>query len=254
MIPADAKGFMRFDRIDDALKYGEMIANSSFPSDAFKGKVGDVLVAIQFGLELGLAPMQALQNIAVINGRPSLYGDAMLAVCKVGADYEWVEEWIEGDADDMVAHCKAKRVGEPVHEMTFSVMDARRARLWGKAGAWTSNPKRMLQMRARSFCLRDVFPHLLKGMVAVEEAQDYEDLRFKRHVKPHEAIEAKPTLTADQIVHVLQKMIEEHQIPSEEIDEIKKRLGLGEFNELIAQQENAMKLLNYWHKKYGAQS
>ena len=116
MIP-ETRGFMRFERIEDAMKYGEMIANSTFCPEAFRGKAGDVLVAIQFGLELGLLPMQALQNIAVIKGRPSLYGDAMLAVCKAGADYESVAEWIEIDDEDggMTAFWTAKRQGDSAY-------------------------------------------------------------------------------------------------------------------------------------------
>jgi hypothetical protein len=55
----------------------------------------------------------------------------------------------------------------------FSVADAKRAGLWGKSGPWTQYPRRMLQLRARGFALRDAFPDVLKGLVTAEEAQDY---------------------------------------------------------------------------------
>ena len=48
----------------------------------FQAKPNNILVAVQWGFEIGLAPMQALQNIAVINGRPSLWGDSLLALVK----------------------------------------------------------------------------------------------------------------------------------------------------------------------------
>ena len=51
-------------------------------------------------------------------------------------------------------------------------MDAKRAGLWTKAGPWQTYPRRMLQMRARSFALRDAFPDVLKGLISVEEALD----------------------------------------------------------------------------------
>ncbi len=86
------------------------------------------MLAVQLGSEVGLRPMQALQNIAVINGRPAVWGDAL--------------------------------------------MDAKRAGLWTKAGPWQTYPRRMLQMRARSFALRDAFPDVLKGLISVEEALD----------------------------------------------------------------------------------
>ena len=60
---------------------------------------------------------------------------------------------------------------------TFSQEDAKRANLWGKAGPWTAYPKRMLQMRARSFALRDSFPDALKGVGISEEVRDYQPMK-----------------------------------------------------------------------------
>ena len=51
--------------------------------------------------------MQSLQNIAVINGRPSLWGDALIAVCKAHPDWGGMkEEYIEEEAK---AVCTIKR-------------------------------------------------------------------------------------------------------------------------------------------------
>ena len=50
--------------------------------------------------------------------------------------------------------------------------DAKRAGLYGKQGPWQQYPKRMLQMRARAWALRDVFPDVLRGVHVAEEAQD----------------------------------------------------------------------------------
>lgn len=51
--------------------------------------------------------------------------------------------------------------------------DAAKAGLKGKQGPWTQYPKRMMQMRARSWALRDVFPDVLRGMPVAEEVMDY---------------------------------------------------------------------------------
>jgi hypothetical protein len=87
---------------------------------------------------------------------------------------EFISEAVEGDGDQMVATCVAKRRGYPAPSaVKFSVADAKKAGLWGKSGPWTQYPKRMLQLRARGFALRDAFPDVLKGLVTAEEAQDY---------------------------------------------------------------------------------
>jgi hypothetical protein len=158
----------------DAMKFGEMVANSDFAPKDFRGKPASCVLAIQAGAEIGLSPMQALQSIAVVNGRCSIFGDAALAVVKASPVCEYVTESVEGDGDQMVATCTAKRRGYPTPTVVrFGVADAKKASLWGKSGPWTQYPKRMLQMRARGFALRDAFPDVLKGLVTAEEAHDY---------------------------------------------------------------------------------
>lgn len=159
---------------DDAFRFATMVAKSDFAPKDFKGKPESCLLAIQHGSEIGLSPMQSLQNIACINGRPAIWGDAALAVAMASAVCESVTETIDGEGDNMVATCSAKRRGyERPTVVRFSVADAKKAGLWGKSGPWTQYPRRMLQLRARGFALRDAFPDVLKGLVTAEEAQDY---------------------------------------------------------------------------------
>lgn len=158
----------------DAMSFGKMVADSEFAPKDFRGKPASCVLAIQAGAEIGLSPMQALQSIAVVNGRPSIFGDAALAVVKASPVCEYVTEAVEGDGESMVATCTAKRRGYPQPTVVrFTVADAKKASLWGKSGPWTQYPKRMLQMRARGFALRDAFPDVLRGLVTAEEAQDY---------------------------------------------------------------------------------
>jgi hypothetical protein len=159
---------------DDAFRFSKMVAASDFAPKDFRGKPESCLLAIQHGSEIGLSPMQSLQNIACINGRPAIWGDAALAVAMASPVCESVTETIDGEGDNMVATCTAKRRGyEKPTVVRFSVADAKKASLWGKSGPWTQYPRRMLQLRARGFALRDAFPDVLKGLVTAEEAQDY---------------------------------------------------------------------------------
>jgi len=137
-----------------------------------------IIVATQMGLELGLHPMQAIQNIAVINGRPTVWGDTMLAVCQgSGAfDHSAWKEYFEGDpgTDGRTAVCECRRVAsDMIVRRTFSVGDAKRAKLWTKSGPWQDYPQRMLQLRARAFALRDAFAAELRGFQCTEEVRDY---------------------------------------------------------------------------------
>jgi len=97
---------------EDAFRFPSWWQPAYFGPKDFRGKPESCLLAIQHGAELGLSPMQSLQSIAVVNGRPSVYGDTALAVCKGSPVCEWVRETIEGEGEHMVAVCQAKRRGD----------------------------------------------------------------------------------------------------------------------------------------------
>lgn len=153
---------------EQALTFAQYLADSSMVPKDFKGNAGNCLIAMQWGMEVGLKPLQALQNIAVINGRPSLWGDSVIAIVRSSPLCEYVSESDDGNT----ATCRVKRVGEPETFRTFSMEDAKTAGLAGKEGPWRQYPKRMRQMRARAFALRDVFPDVLRGMPIAEELMD----------------------------------------------------------------------------------
>lgn len=189
----------------EAMEYAKLIADTDMVPKDFRGKPGNVLVAIQMGAEIGLPPTQALQNIAVINGRPSLWGDAVLAL--VTASPECVDI-IESD-DGHTATCTIKRRNKTDVVRTFSMDDAQLAGLSGKPGPWTQYPARMRQMRARSFAVRDAFPHLLRGIAVAEEVMDIP--REPRDVTPRpsqpEALPHYPAASFNQNFPIWEKAI-----------------------------------------------
>ena len=170
------QGTLRPRNFPELIEMARMLAHSTLVPNAFRGQVGDVLVAIQMGGEVGLSPMASLRNIAVINGRPSIWGDALLALVQSHPDCEDVIE--ELNEETLTATCTVKRRGRTPTVRTFSKADAVTAKLWNKKGRqgqdtpWITYPKRMLQMRARAFALRDSFPDALGGLYVAEEAAD----------------------------------------------------------------------------------
>jgi len=180
---------LQINSLQEAWQFAEIVSQSNFVPKDFQGKPGNCLLAMQFGAELGLAPMQALQNVAVINGRPSIWGDAALALVEASPECEDFQEYFDMEPenlslnlaewpDSLAAVCIVKRKGREQKQVRFSIADAKRAGLWNKPNkfgqsVWQKYPKRMLQMRARSFALRDSFPHVLKGLILGEEAMDY---------------------------------------------------------------------------------
>lgn len=125
-----------------------------------------ITVAIMHGLEIGLPPMQAIQKIAVINGRPALWGDAVPALL-------WARGFkIEEGVADGVASCTVIRPDGSRITRTFTEADAKKAGLFGKPGPWQQFPQRMLAMRARAFAARDGAADALSGLYVAEELAD----------------------------------------------------------------------------------
>jgi hypothetical protein len=179
---------------EQLLAMGKMIVASKLaPKDMTADQAA---VCIMVGAELGLMPMQSLQGIAVINGRPSVWGATAMALVRRSGLLEKHREWIEDlgeieiEAPDQqgelrtikmperIAHCLVKRVDEEEQDFTFSISDARTAGLWNnsKKPIWQAYPDRMLKMRARGFAFRDVFGDVLIGLYLREEAQDMEPI------------------------------------------------------------------------------
>jgi hypothetical protein len=204
--------------------YGELrdfattVANSGMAPKGYAGKPDDVLVAMVMGAELGLKPLQALQNIAVINGRPSLWGDALLALVISHRECVDVREEFEYGSEPgsiVAAVCTVMRRGREPIVRRFSVADAKVANLWTKAGPWKEYPTRMLSMRARGFACRDAFPDALRGIVTVEESRDMPDEReiggevVRRDTRTDAALEALGKVTELALGHEAHETVDQ---------------------------------------------
>lgn len=158
-------------------------------------RIAMATMIIMQGLEVGLSPVQALESIAIINGRKLIWGDAVPALLW-SKGFRIEERFSGGDidapTDGLTAHCKITRPDGTTIERSFSVAQAKRARLWDereKIMKWGKNwqtkksekyeadndspwyrfPTRMLQMRARGFCTKDGASDVMRGLYIREE-------------------------------------------------------------------------------------
>ena len=197
-----SKSLVDTNNLESALVFCERIANTSLVPQNFRNKPNDILVAIQMGKEVGLEAMQSLQSISVINGKPSMYGDSLLALCRKHPDFEDIIE----EGDDKSATCTIKRRGQTPVVKTFTIQQAQRAGLTSRSPVWKAYPERMLQMRARGFALRDAFPDALGGLIAHEEAIDYPTQKEK-DITPVQTLDQLADKTAEPVVKA-EKQIE----------------------------------------------
>jgi hypothetical protein len=188
--------------MNEAYRLGQAIVASGMAPRGME-TAEKCMIAIMRGLEVGLTPMQAVDNIAIVGGRPTLWGDAVIGLVRASGLCSYVRETIEGEGDEYAARCETLRRGEsePVVGM-FSVADAKRAGLWGKSGPWQQYPDRMLKMRARAFALRDAYADVLGGLYLKEEIE--EEVRRARPAQPRrgppEPLTARAPITVGDVV------------------------------------------------------
>ena len=210
------KNGLQLASLDDLWRFSQCVVKSGFAPKGME-KPESVLIAIEMGYEVGLSPMAALQNTAVVNGRPTIYGDAALALVRGSGLLESYEEKPVGvrGKDDFGYCVSAKRKGDvSTYSETFTVADAKQAGLWGKSGPWSQYPARMLKFRARGFLLRDAFGDVLKGMRTFEEVRDYVDTDIevvdeKPKQKLFKKTESKPEPKVEETPKVEEKPVEE---------------------------------------------
>lgn len=126
----------------------------------------------------GIHPCKAMQEYHVINGKPSLSSQAMLARFQLAGG---TAKWIKRTATEATLYVSHKQGGEL--EVTWNIDRAKRAGLLGNP-SWTKYPEAMLSARCISEAIRAVFPACLGGMYSIEEEEDiaYESAE-KRNLK-----------------------------------------------------------------------
>lgn len=216
------------DTVESAHRFAKAVVIADMQPKSFgsgEKAIAACFVAIQAGAELGLSPMASIQNIAVINGKPGIYGPAQLGVVRQSGLLVDCEEGFEGQGESRTAVCVVTRKGASKPRVSrFSVADAKRANLWGKTGPWQQYPDRMLMMRARGFALRDEFSDVLLGC-----AYTIEELTDGGASMVHE-VESMPTTSAPAL-NADRPAAEAPQAYADELDDETKEREPGEDDE-----------------------
>ena len=140
-------------------KTAQRIANTPFVPTAFRGKPESVFAAVLYGEELGLGPMQSLNSIHVIEGKPSMSPELMRGlVARAGHRIDVKES----SGDKVTLWGKRADTGSEA-TVSWSMKDAQLAGLAGR-GAWKTYPRAMLLARATSELCRMLFADVVAGL------------------------------------------------------------------------------------------
>lgn len=186
------------------MKLAGQLAASEMVPKCFRNKPADLFLAWSMGYQIGIPPEQAMNCIAVVNGKAVMWGDEMLALCMAHQDFEDITEIpVTGANNSVIGYvCTIKRKGRTPTVSEFTLDMAKKAGLLAKGGVWNQYPERMLKLRARGFALRDAFPDALKGIKSREEVEDYIDAEYTVS-KPSRTEQLKKELTNVDVMDVI---------------------------------------------------
>ena len=175
-----------FDSIEQmtaALTVAEKVSQSNILPDTFKGKPGDVLIALDMAQRLRMNPLHVMQGIVIVHGRPTFSGQFYASLIKASGefvkyDYEEKEEnetvkevgGRKNRACRIVAvRPNGEKVAGPWVDYKMAVKDGWATRSGSK---WQTMPDLMLRYRAASFFVRTCCPDACMGLRDEFEQED----------------------------------------------------------------------------------
>lgn len=200
-------GYIVPQNVEEAARMAKAVIIGGFAPDSYNNDPNKILLGIMAAMEAGLQPLYGLRQIAIINGRPTIWGDAAMALVQsknliAGYEEEQIgpkptDKDLSKWSDDYGWRVTIKRRGQTGSYVgEFTVGMAKRAQLWmaAKKVPWIQHPDRMLRIRARSFPLRDGFADALAGLAIREEVEDFneQDKTVEVNLSNEHLVEAPP--------------------------------------------------------------
>lgn len=226
----DQKGLIQFATLDDLWTICGMLRRSGMLPRSYD-TTEKVATGILFIKELGLPPLNALKNIAIINGTPCLFGDMPLAMVRGKGQLESFDEYLIDKNYSMIcmenknlgaeifaAICVVKRKGCEKRTFTLTSAEAAKNPNIKSSQAWSSYYSVMIKRRIRSIALKDEFPDVLLGMDIAEYNHDMAPDLIKDEAIPTTArvIPTTGNTTIDSLNDKIQARIESNVETKEE--------------------------------------
>jgi len=166
---------------EDMFRFSKCVVASKLAPKSYQTPE-QVLIAIEWGAEVGFGPMQSLTAFTVLGGVPRLMVEPAMALIMSSGLLEQRHDRVEGAGLERRAVVAFVRKGGLAIERSFSIADAKRAGLDGKEN-WKGYPDRMLLARATGYAAHDLFPDVLRGMRVAETFDDFgAEYREERNV------------------------------------------------------------------------
>lgn len=158
----------------DMIESAKLMAASGMLPVALRGKPQDIFVILQMGQELGLKPMQAINGINVIQGKPTMAPQTMIALIYQKIPNPIIKIFKNNENEVCCTMARSKE-HEP-YTATWNTKKAADMKLLDKSN-WKMQKENMMQWRAVAECARYVFPDIIQGFYTPDEMGDQQEIK-----------------------------------------------------------------------------
>lgn len=174
-------GFNSLEGFELAQRAARLLAQSSLVPKEYQNNLPNCVIALNMALRMNSDPLMVMQNLHVINGRPSWSSQFLISTFNTcgrfsALRYEWVGE---PNTDDWGCRAWAieKATGEKLVGATVTIGLAKKEGWYNRPGSkWQTMPQQMLMYRAAAWFIRAYAPEIAMGMQTAEELADTIDL------------------------------------------------------------------------------
>jgi len=183
---------------DNAQRIAKSLASSTLVPQQFQEQQGyaNCLVALEIAGRMNLSPLQVMQNLHIIHGRPSWGSQFIIALINGCGRFEPLQYRVTGKGDDLACQCVAKQIstGADLEGPTVTMAMAKAEGWATKSGnKWRTMPDLMIRYRAAAMWGRLYIPDLLVGIsYSQEEVMDIEPITVEDAPQPEPVTAPEP--------------------------------------------------------------
>ena len=173
--------FSNIEAFEAAQRMVKPLATSDLVPTAFKNNIGSCLIALNLANRIGADPLQVMQSLYIVHGKPSFSSAFLIACFNQCGRYTAIRYEMFGERDTDGWGCKAytteRATGELIEGVAVTIGMAKAEGWFGKAGSkWKTMPELMMRYRAATFLIRSVAPEIALGFQSTEEVRDVIDI------------------------------------------------------------------------------
>jgi len=179
--------FGNIQQFEDYQRMAKVFVNSNLVPANFKGDMGACLIALNMANRMGADPLQVMQSLYVVHGKPSFSSAFLIACFNQCGRYTAIRYREVGERGTDTWGCQAitteKSTGEVLEGVTVTIGMAKAEGWYNKTGSkWKTMPELMMRYRAATFLIRSVAPEIALGFQTTEEVRDIIDVTSQSQV------------------------------------------------------------------------